>query len=141
MHPLVRAFIAMLLMACALIAVIAYFVVTARAAPLLVASVYWEDRWIATGARFDKNAMAVAHKTLALGTMLNVTHGRKNVAVTVNDRGPFIRGRSLDFTPAVAKKLGCPVRGLCRVKAAVPLPKPRPDIPEAAIAWGEEGDY
>jgi len=47
----------------------------------------------ASGQRFNQHAMTAAHRTLPFGTRLKVTHGGRSVTVTVNDRGPFIRGR------------------------------------------------
>src|SRR5262245_35131119 len=45
----------------------------------------------ASGERFDKNAMTAAHRTLAFGTIVRVTHRKtmKSVTVRINDRGPF----------------------------------------------------
>ncbi|MCB2438684.1 septal ring lytic transglycosylase RlpA family protein, partial [Listeria monocytogenes] len=50
----------------------------------------------ASGQRFNQNAMTAAHRSLPFGTKLRVTHGGQSVVVTINDRGPFIRGRVLD---------------------------------------------
>jgi rare lipoprotein A len=36
--------------------------------------------------------------------------------VTVNDRGPFIRGRDLDLSYGAAKKIGIVKKGVGRVK-------------------------
>lgn len=96
------------------------------------------ERKVATGKPLDPNGNYVAHRSLPLGTHLTLRHGHRAMMVTVNDRGPFIRGRTLDLTPAVNKYLQC--LGLCRVKIESwpPLPKPRPDIPEPMFAWGSE---
>ena len=110
----------------------------AKAADVVVASAYWEDRFVATGARFDKTMMAAAHKFLPFGTRLTLHHGHRSTVVVINDRGPYVRGRTLDLTPAANKYLQC--GGLCRVRVEAwpPLPKPRPEMPQAVIAWGEE---
>jgi rare lipoprotein A len=52
--------------------------------------------------------MTAAHRTLPFGTMVRVTHTKtgKTVVVRINDRGPFIRGRVIDLTPAAARVLG-----------------------------------
>src|SRR4249920_2486447 len=60
----------------------------------------------ASGARFNQNAMTCAHRSLPFGTKLRVTHGGRSVVVTVNDRGPFIRGRVLDLSTAAARAVG-----------------------------------
>lgn len=85
----------------------------------------------------DANGLTAAHKTLPLGTRLTVKHGHRTTVVTINDRGPFVKGRSIDLTPAANKYLRC--GGLCRliIEPWPPLPKPRPFISEA-FAWGEE---
>ena len=60
----------------------------------------------ASGQRFNQNALTCAHRSLPFGTRLRVTHGDRSVIVTVNDRGPFVRGRVIDLTPAGARALG-----------------------------------
>ncbi|MFT6673161.1 MAG: rare lipoprotein A, partial [Afipia broomeae] len=57
----------------------------------------------ASGQRFNQNAMTAAHRTLPFGTKLKVTHGGRSVVVTVNDRGPFIKGRVLDLSKGAAQ--------------------------------------
>ena len=71
----------------------------------------------ASGQRFNENAMTCAHRSLPFGTKLRVTHGGRSVVVTVNDRGPFVRGRVLDLSTAAARALG--IEGLGQVTAEV----------------------
>jgi len=73
----------------------------------------------ASGQRFNQNAMTAAHRTLPFGTRLRVTHGGRSVVVTVNDRGPFIRGRVLDLSKGAARAIGLTGRGVGRVVAEV----------------------
>ena len=73
----------------------------------------------ASGQRFNQNAMTAAHKTLPFGTKLRVTHGGQSVVVTVNDRGPFVRGRVLDLSTAAARAVGLTGAGVGRVTAEV----------------------
>jgi rare lipoprotein A len=73
----------------------------------------------ASGQRFNQNAMTAAHRTLPFGTRLKVTHGGRSVTVTVNDRGPFIRGRVLDLSKGAARAIGLTGRGVGRVVAEV----------------------
>jgi rare lipoprotein A len=63
--------------------------------------------------------MTAAHRSLPFGTMVRVTHRRsgKSVVVRINDRGPFVRGRVIDLTPAAARALG--FNGLAPVSLAV----------------------
>jgi rare lipoprotein A len=73
----------------------------------------------ASGQRFNQNAMTAAHRSLPFGTKLRVTHGGRSVVVTVNDRGPFIRGRVLDLSKGAAGAIGLTGRGVGRVVAEV----------------------
>ena len=62
----------------------------------------------ANGERMNPRAMTAAHRTLPFGTRVQVVNKRngKSVTVRINDRGPFIRGRVIDLTPAAANALG-----------------------------------
>jgi rare lipoprotein A len=73
----------------------------------------------ASGARFNQNAMTCAHRSLPFGTKLKVTHGGRSVVVTVNDRGPFVRGRVLDLSTGAARAVGLTGAGVGRVTAEV----------------------
>jgi rare lipoprotein A len=73
----------------------------------------------ASGQRFNQNAMTAAHRTLPFGTRLKVTHGDRSVVVTINDRGPFIRGRVLDLSTGAARAIGLTGAGVGRVVAEV----------------------
>ena len=73
----------------------------------------------ASGQRFNQNAMTAAHRTLPFGTKLRVTHGDRSVVVTINDRGPFIRGRVLDLSTGAARAIGLTSAGVGRVTAEV----------------------
>ena len=75
-----------------------------------IASVYSTESGnrTASGVRLNPGALTAAHRSLPFGTRVRVTN-RKNgrsVVVTINDRGPFIRGRVIDVTPAAARVLG-----------------------------------
>ncbi len=71
----------------------------------------------ASGEHFNQNAMTCAHRSLPFGTKLRVSHGGRSVVVTVNDRGPFVRGRVLDLSKGAARVLG--LGGVGRVTAEV----------------------
>jgi rare lipoprotein A len=73
----------------------------------------------ASGQRMNANAMTCAHRSLPFGTRLRVTHGGRSVVVTVNDRGPFIRGRVLDLSTGAARAIGLTGAGVGRVTAEV----------------------
>jgi rare lipoprotein A len=73
----------------------------------------------ASGARFNQNAMTCAHRSLPFGTKLRVSHRGQSVVVTVNDRGPFIRGRVLDLSTGAARAIGLTGAGVGKVTAEV----------------------
>ena len=62
----------------------------------------------ANGERVSPGALTAAHRTLPFGTLVRVTNDRngRSVVVRINDRGPFVRGRMIDLTPAGARALG-----------------------------------
>lgn len=86
----------------------------AHAAEQGIASVYatgrdgYAGKRTANGERANPGALTAAHKTLPFGTMVRVTHQHsgRSVVVRINDRGPFVRGRVIDVTPAGAHALG-----------------------------------
>jgi rare lipoprotein A len=74
-----------------------------------IASVYaYSGGKTASGERAAPGALTAAHRTLPFGTMVKVTnnHTGRSVVVRINDRGPFVRGRVIDLTPAAAHALG-----------------------------------
>ena len=75
-----------------------------------VASVYSHESGsgTASGQKLDREAFTAAHRTLPFGTKVKVTNksNGRSVVVTINDRGPFVRGRVIDVTPAAARVLG-----------------------------------
>jgi rare lipoprotein A len=73
----------------------------------------------ASGQRMNSSAMTCAHRSLPFGTKLRVTHGGQSVVVTVNDRGPFVRGRVLDLSTGAARAIGLTSAGVGRVTAEV----------------------
>jgi len=73
----------------------------------------------ASGQRMNASAMTAAHRSLPFGTKLRVTHGERSVVVTINDRGPFIRGRVLDLSTGAARAIGLTRAGVGRVVAEV----------------------
>jgi rare lipoprotein A len=75
-----------------------------------IASVYSTESGsrTASGARLNPGALTAAHRTLPLGSHVRVTNrsNGRSVVLTINDRGPFVRGRIIDVTPAAARTLG-----------------------------------
>jgi rare lipoprotein A len=72
-----------------------------------IASVY-SGRLTASGELMRPDTMTAAHRTLPFGTQVTVLNRRngRSVVVRINDRGPFVRGRVIDLSPAAAHELG-----------------------------------
>jgi rare lipoprotein A len=72
-----------------------------------IASVYSNEK-TANGEYAHASALTAAHRTLPFGTMVEVTNNEtgRSVVVRINDRGPYIRGRVIDLTPAGARAIG-----------------------------------
>jgi rare lipoprotein A len=91
------------------------------AASVGLASYYSEGTETASGERFDPQELTAAHPNLPFGTRLRVTNlatGR-SVVVRVNDRGPFVPGRSVDVSYSAAQQLGFLDSGTAKVKMEV----------------------
>jgi rare lipoprotein A len=86
-----------------------------------LASYYAERQRLASDRAYNAAALTAAHRTLPFGTRLQVSDPKsgRSVIVTVNDRGPFVRGRVLDLSPAAARALGMIGRGVEPIKASV----------------------
>jgi rare lipoprotein A len=61
-----------------------------------------------SGRALHDGALTAAHKTLPFGSRVRVTNrtNGRSVVVTITDRGPFVRGRVIDLTPAGARAIG-----------------------------------
>ncbi|QGY40661.1 septal ring lytic transglycosylase RlpA family protein [Pseudodesulfovibrio cashew] len=72
----------------------------------------------ADGRTYNMYGISAAHKTLPLGTRVRVTNleNDRSVELTINDRGPFVRGRILDLSYGAAKRLGTVERGVAKVR-------------------------
>lgn len=82
----------------------------------------------ASGETFDPSKLTCAHRTLPLGSFVeveNLDNGRKAV-LRVNDRGPFARGRVLDASRGGAKELGFLAQGTARIRLRSVDPEGRP---------------
>lgn len=84
-----------------------------------------QGRMTASGQIFDQNRLTAAHRTLPLDTKARVTNleNGRSVEVTVNDRGPYIRGRVIDLSARAARELGMTRRGLALVRIEVLSPE------------------
>lgn len=75
----------------------------------------------ASGERFNNYSMTAAHKTLPFGTRVIVTNvnNSKTVIVTINDRGPYVKGRIIDLTRAAFAKIENIDKGITEVEIEV----------------------
>jgi peptidoglycan lytic transglycosylase len=74
-----------------------------------IASIYsYAGGRSASGEKASLSGLTAAHRTLPFGTLVRVTNraSGRSVVVRINDRGPFVRGRVIDVTPAAAHALG-----------------------------------
>jgi rare lipoprotein A len=62
--------------------------------------------------------LTAAHKTLPLPSLVRVTNlgNGKSVVVTVDDRGPFVKGRLIDLSYAAARELDIVQAGTAEVE-------------------------
>ena len=86
-----------------------------------VASWYGSDfhgKPTSNGETYDMYALTAAHKTLPLGVYVRARNlkNRKEVVVRINDRGPFVRERIIDFSYTAAKQLGIADAGTAPVR-------------------------
>jgi rare lipoprotein A len=96
----------------------------AHDAKVVEASYYGDDfagRPTASGEIFDPELLTAAHKTLPLGTIVQVTEALsgKSVTVRINDRGPFHGDRAIDLSEAAARRIGMLASGTGKVALRV----------------------
>lgn len=120
--------VAVLVIVCGLAMMLGWGIVSAKKAAACdrrcagLASFYGSESGTktASGQRFNPQAMTAAHRCLPFGTPLRVTHRGRTVTVTINDRGPFIRGRVLDLSEGAARAVGITRKvGVARVGCEV----------------------
>jgi peptidoglycan lytic transglycosylase len=86
-----------------------------------LASYYSSGRRTANGERFNARGLTAAHRYLSFGTKLRVTnvHSGQSVIVRVNDRGPFVKSRSVDLSRSAAQEIGMLRQGIAKVRIEV----------------------
>jgi len=84
-------------------------------------SAKYQNRKTASGERFNNRLMTAAHKSLPFGTQVIVTNmiNGKTVVVTINDRGPYVKGRIIDLTQSAFSKIENIDKGIVEVKIRV----------------------
>lgn len=80
-----------------------------------------DGRATASGEAFDSFALTAAHRYLPFGTQVRVTNLKngRSVVVTINDRGPYVKGRAIDLSQGAAAALGMREQGIGPVKLEV----------------------
>lgn len=76
---------------------------------------------IASGVGFNPDRLEAAHKKLSFGTVVEVKRldtGAK-VRCVITDRGPYIKGRIIDLTPAAAEKINMIRAGVVKVEMKI----------------------
>ncbi len=86
-----------------------------------IASWYGEKfhgRPTSSGHIYNMHGLSAAHKTLPLGTHVKVTNlrNKKDVILTINDRGPFVEGRIIDLSYGAAKAVDMVQEGIVPVR-------------------------
>lgn len=86
-----------------------------------IASIYSSLGVTASGRSYSTGDSVAAHKTLPLGSIVQVENLRngRTATVTIVDRGPYISGRIIDVTPSVADRLGFRGQGLTPTRISV----------------------
>jgi rare lipoprotein A len=77
----------------------------------------YHGRTTANGERYNAYGHSTAHRSLPFGTKLRVTNqaNGKSVIVRVNDRGPFVGGRSLDLSYGAFTSIASAGQGVAQV--------------------------
>ena len=78
----------------------------------------FNGRRTASGRIFRQGELTAAHRSLRFGTKVRVTNLRngRDVVVTITDRGPYVRGRSLDLSAGAARAIGATGAGVVSVR-------------------------
>ncbi|MBM3559518.1 MAG: septal ring lytic transglycosylase RlpA family protein, partial [Alphaproteobacteria bacterium] len=94
----------------------------------------FHGRDTANGETYDQNALTAAHRTLPMPSVVRVTNleNGRSIVLTVNDRGPFARGRIIDVSRRGAQLLGFESNGTAKVKVEI-LPEESRQIKLAAL--------
>jgi peptidoglycan lytic transglycosylase len=81
----------------------------------------FQGKRTASGEMFDQNKLTAGSLSLPLGAIVEVTNlkNRHKVEVKINDRGPYVKGRTLDLSRAAAVKLGIMRTGVAPVKIKI----------------------
>jgi rare lipoprotein A len=81
----------------------------------------FHGKYTANGELYDQNALTAAHRTLPMPSVVRVTNleNGRSVKLTINDRGPFAKGRIIDVSRRSAQLLGFDGKGTARVRVEI----------------------
>lgn len=93
-------------------------------------------RKMADGTPMQPHSDNAASKTLPLGTKALVTNLEtgQSAVVTIRDRGPYVKGRIVDLSPATAEQIGLEREQGVTTVEVTPLSVPQPDRGDKAGA-------
>jgi hypothetical protein len=88
----------------------------------------FQGRTTSSGERFNQNDLTAASTTLPLGSRVRVTNpaNGRSVEVRINDRGPYVPGRTIDLSRGAAERIGLARAGVGPVEVASPIAAPTP---------------
>jgi rare lipoprotein A len=122
-HALALAMVSLLLQAEAPLAQTSITSKTGVDTPETGIAIFYSDEMqgkaVASGEKYDKDALTAAHRTLALGTTVKVTNlkNNKSVVVKINDRGPHgSNKRIIDLSRRAAQELDMIQDGKAQVR-------------------------
>jgi rare lipoprotein A len=103
----------------------------------------FEGRPTASGEKYRADKLTAAHRTLPFGTVVKVTNMVNNewVNVTINDRGPFVKGRVIDLSKAAMEKLNFFNQGTTEVKIEILADKGKIQPVMAGHGTDEEKEF
>ncbi|HBY79249.1 MAG TPA: septal ring lytic transglycosylase RlpA family protein, partial [Cyanobacteria bacterium UBA11148] len=85
---------------------------------------YFHGRMTATGETYNQHELTAAHPTLPFNTYLKVRNleNGHSVIVRINDRGPYVSGRSLDLSLQAARSINSEKMGIVPFEAIIMKP-------------------
>ncbi|MGH9399590.1 MAG: septal ring lytic transglycosylase RlpA family protein [Thermoanaerobaculia bacterium] len=97
----------------------------------------FEGKPTASGEIYDSSKMTAAHRTLPLGSIVDVTAVESGLTarVRVNDRGPFLKGRIIDLSREAARQIGILGPGTGRVRLALVAAGATPTPAPPTMPW------
>jgi rare lipoprotein A len=77
----------------------------------------YHGRRTANGETFNAYGLTAAHRSLPFGTKLKITDKNtgRSAIVRINDRGPYVGGRTLDLSYGAFAAISSPSRGVTQI--------------------------